>query len=89
MNRQSTETWSAIGFKDCLARVWPRARVVFEESDADRVLERPYAQVDRKKLKRTLLETCLQNRAQLVRGKVHDVLHEQEKSVVQCSDNRK
>lgn len=46
------------GYKDCIDRVWKEAGIVFDEDTPELVLERPYGRVDRKRMKKRLLQEC-------------------------------
>lgn len=49
------DEFKALGFDDCYRAVWNKARVIIDDSDAEgKMLDRAYAQVDRKKLKQKL-----------------------------------
>ena len=57
VSNDSPEAFS--GLKDCFDVVWPSATVYLDSSNqGERTLTRPYARVDRPKLKRKLLEQC-------------------------------
>lgn len=49
-----------MGLEDYLEVVWPRANVFLGSGDGDeKFLTRPYGRVDRPKLKRMLLQRCI------------------------------
>ena len=50
------DEFKALGFDDCYRAMWNKARVIIDDSDPDgKMLDREYAQVDRKKLKQKLI----------------------------------
>lgn len=68
------DEFEAMGLDDCFHKVWSRADVFLENNDppkqaflrpfflnSTRRLNRPYARVDRPKLKRKLIESCKEN----------------------------
>lgn len=55
-------TWldelSPLGLDDCASHVWPNTSVYTGSSDEKTILLRPYARIDRTKLKRRLMSRC-------------------------------
>lgn len=67
--------------------MWPKVRVTFEEDENIRRLERPYGQVDKQKLKRHLLRTCVDNGVLFTGGKVLNVEHGRCSSTAVCTND--
>ena len=72
-----------LGLDDCFANVWPKARVVIDDEHPEGIqLDRPYAQVDRVKLKDKLLARCVERGVAFGSCAVEDVTHEPDGSIV-------
>ncbi|CAD7702617.1 unnamed protein product [Ostreobium quekettii] len=81
------DEFEAMGLADCLEVVWPKAKVFLHDGeDGERFLNRPYARVDRPKLKRKFLERCLKQGVRFHVTKVEDIMHDDYRSEVKCSD---
>ena len=77
------DEFEELGFDDCFANVWPKARVVIDDDRPEGIrLDRPYAQVDRVKLKDKLLARCVERGVQFGACAVEDVRHERDGSIV-------
>lgn len=77
-----------MGLDDCFDIVWDKAVVHLDSSQSgERSLFRPYARVDRPKLKRKLLEKCIAAGVKFHSAKVTGVAHGQGSSTLQCSDS--
>ena len=66
-----------LGFDDCVDVVWTESSVVFEDAAPGALenvtLQRPYGRVDRKRLKRRLVDTCIKGDATLLTKRAVDV----------------
>eukprot|EP00191_Tetraselmis_sp_GSL018_P008538 CAMPEP_0177594828 /NCGR_PEP_ID=MMETSP0419_2-20121207/9998_1 /TAXON_ID=582737 /ORGANISM="Tetraselmis sp., Strain GSL018" /LENGTH=491 /DNA_ID=CAMNT_0019086181 /DNA_START=226 /DNA_END=1701 /DNA_ORIENTATION=+ len=81
------DEFKAIGLDDCFETVWDSAVVQLDDGDEyTRHLTRPYARVDRPRLKRKLLRQCVDNGVAFLRAKATAVDHGSEVSVLRCSD---
>ena len=77
------DEFEELGLDDCFANVWPKARVVIDDEHPEGIqLDRPYAQVDRVKLKDKLLARCVRRGVRFGACAVEDVRHERGGSVV-------
>ncbi|XP_077230956.1 capsanthin/capsorubin synthase, chromoplastic-like [Tasmannia lanceolata] len=79
------DEFESLGLVDCLDETWPMA-TVFIDDQKRKFLDRPYGRVSRKGLKTRLLEGCLSNGVKFHQAKVWKVVHQEFKSMVQCSD---
>lgn len=53
------DEFEALGLEDCIDKTWNRATVFLDgDPDSERTLARPYGRVDRRRLKRRLLDAC-------------------------------
>lgn len=72
-----------MGLGDCFSRSWDIARVILDEEHSEGMaLDRPYAQVDRLKLKTKLMRAAHDSGCEFLKGKVSDVDHEERLSSV-------
>ena len=66
-----------LGFDDCVDVVWTESSVVFEDAAPGALenvtLQRPYGRVDRKRLKRRLVDACIKGDATLLTKRAVDV----------------
>ena len=66
-----------LGFADCVDVVWKESNVVFEDAAPDALpnvtLSRPYGRVDRRRLKKRLVNTCNKGDTKLLTKRVVDV----------------
>ena len=66
-----------LGFDDCVDVVWTESSVVFEDAAPGALenvtLQRPYGRVDRKRLKRRLVDACIKGDATLLEKRAVDV----------------
>ena len=77
------DEFEELGLEDCFNHVWPKARVVIDDETPEGIrLDRPYAQVDRIKLKDKLLRRCVDAGVVFGALAVDAVEHEDEGSVV-------
>ena len=85
------DEFKALGFDDCYRAVWNKARVIIDGSDADgKMLDRAYAQVDRKKLKQKLISRSVTQGVEFGIAAVDSCDHsDPNHSVVTLSDGRK
>lgn len=86
------DEFEALGLDDCFDTVWQKAVVHLDSTpEGERNLLRPYARVDRPKLKRKLLERCIARDVTFHLSKVETVNHDivPGKSEVVCSDSGK
>lgn len=82
------DEFEAMGLDDCFETVWNYAVVHLDSKErGKRTLDRPYARVDRPKLKRKILERCIKAGVKFHQAKVEDVSHADGKSKIICSDN--
>ena len=82
-----TDEFEAMGLEDCFDVVWPSATVYLDSSNkGERTLTRPYARVDRPKLKRKLLEQCIMHGVEFHFAKVQDSESTKEATEVICGD---
>eukprot|EP00899_Mesostigma_viride_P022213 jgi/Mesvir1/3176/Mv16334-RA.1 len=79
------DEFEEMGFDDCFEKTWPQANVFLDEGD-ERRLSRPYARVDRFKLKRKILRQCCEHGVMFLEDKVVNVEHLASESRVTCSD---
>eukprot|EP00210_Caulerpa_lentillifera_P003218 g3074.t1 len=68
------DEFEAMGLEDCLQKIWSKSEVYLENNDSPRVLNRPYARVDRPKLKKRLLSDCTTNGVYFKEAKVDSVV---------------
>jgi len=79
------DEFEAMGLDDCYDVVWDKAIVHLDTGEKGmRTLNRPYARVDRPKLKRRLLEKCLAAGVKFHLAKVEGVEHAHGKSTLLC-----
>lgn len=82
-----TDEFEAMGLDDCFDVVWSSATVYLDSSkEGKRTLSRPYARVDRPKLKRKLLEQCIHHGVAFHYAKVTEALNTKEKTEILCGD---
>uniref|UniRef100_A0A0D9VD69 lycopene beta-cyclase n=1 Tax=Leersia perrieri TaxID=77586 RepID=A0A0D9VD69_9ORYZ len=74
-----------MGLAHCLDTVWPTASV-FISHDQVKSLSRPYARVDRRGLKSTMVNRCIAHGVKFHKAKVTNVNHGDASSVVICDD---
>lgn len=75
-----------MGLDDCFDVVWNTAVVHLDsEERGERTLDRPYARVDRPKLKRRLLERCIASGVKFHTVKVEGVSHAGGRSTLRCA----
>ncbi|KFM24907.1 Lycopene beta cyclase, chloroplastic [Auxenochlorella protothecoides] len=76
-----------MGLEDCFDTVWDRAVVYLDSGpDGQRSLSRPYARVDRPRLKRKMLSECVRHGVQFHSVKAEDATHGDGRSTLRCSD---
>lgn len=81
------DEFEAMGLDDCFDVVWDSAVVHLDSGErGKRKLSRPYARVDRPKLKRRLLERCITSGVKFHVAKVDEVKHAGGKSTLKCGD---
>jgi lycopene beta-cyclase len=85
------DEFKALGFDDCYRAVWNKARVVIDETDVEgKMLDRAYAQVDRKKLKAKLFARTLKQGVEFGAAAVESCDNSSSShSIVTLSDGRK
>lgn len=77
------DEFEELGLADCFNNVWNRARVVIDDEHPDGILlDRPYAQVNRKALKDKLLQRCIDQGVVFGSCAVESVDHEKGGSVI-------
>ncbi|KAL0547563.1 hypothetical protein IC582_017503 [Cucumis melo] len=74
-----------LGLEDCLRKTWPMASLYLSDEKV-KYLDRPYAQVSRKKLKMKLMEECIRKGVKFHKAKVWEINHQQFESSVSCND---
>eukprot|EP00890_Picochlorum_soloecismus_P003143 jgi/Picsp_1/382/NSC_00380-R1_lycopene beta cyclase len=80
----------AMGLDDCFGVVWPSATVYLNSSgQGEKTLTRPYARVDRPKLKRKLLEQCIERGVKFHQSKVKDSSNLRHGTCLTCEDGFK
>jgi len=76
-----------MGLDDCFDVVWPSATVFLNATEqGEKTLERPYARVDRPKLKRKLLGRCIDNGVVFHEAKVESSKPLTDMTVLVCED---
>jgi len=76
-----------LGLADCFETIWDKAVVYLDcGEEHTKYLERPYARLDRPKLKRKLLQACVKHGVTFLRTKGTDVDHSSETSLLSCGD---
>jgi len=85
------DEFKALGFDDCYRAVWNKARVIIDETDVEgKMLDRAYAQVDRKKFKQKLMARCMKQGVEFGMSTVESCDHSDPTfSVVTLGDGRK
>ncbi|GIL80240.1 hypothetical protein Vretimale_17433 [Volvox reticuliferus] len=84
------DEFQAMGLEECLHVIWPKAKVWLNSlPDGEKFLDRPFARVDRPKMKRVLLERCAVAGVTFLHGKVAGCSHGEGSSEVQLTDGRK
>ncbi|XP_010552967.1 PREDICTED: lycopene beta cyclase, chloroplastic-like [Tarenaya hassleriana] len=73
---------------DCLDTTWSGA-VVYIDDHVKKDLGRPYGRVNRKLLKSKMLQKCILNGVKFHQSKVTNVIHEESRSTLFCSDGVK
>ena len=82
------DEFEAMGLDDCLEFTWPRANVFLDSTAAGkRELRRPYGRVDRAKLKRRLLDRCIDNGVAFVEARAEGVEHGSSHSTLSLSSS--
>nr|D9IL23.1 RecName: Full=Lycopene beta cyclase, chloroplastic; Short=OgLCY-B; Flags: Precursor [Oncidium hybrid cultivar]ADJ67814.1 lycopene beta-cyclase [Oncidium hybrid cultivar] len=79
------DEFAAMDLLDCIDASWNSASVFIDDNNR-KLLSRPYARVDRRRLKSRLLNAYLSNGVRFHQSKVLNVVHEEAKSVLLCSD---
>lgn len=79
------DEFAAMDLLDCLDASWASASVHIDESTCKH-LSRPYARVNRRQLKSRMLGACISNGVCFHQSKVLNVVHEESRSMVFCSD---
>ncbi|XP_022973132.1 capsanthin/capsorubin synthase, chromoplastic-like [Cucurbita maxima] len=79
------DEFQALGFQDCFHKTWPMASVYLNDEKV-KFLDRPYAQVSRKKLKMKLMEECATKGVKFHKAKVWEIKHQEFESSVACDD---
>ncbi|KAL6138022.1 hypothetical protein ACLB2K_063310 [Fragaria x ananassa] len=79
------DEFEAMDLLDCLDTTWSGA-VVFIDEHSKKDLDRPYGRVNRKQLKSKMLQKCISNGVKFHQAKVNNVIHEEDKSLLVCSD---
>ena len=84
------DEFKALGFDDCYRAMWNKARVIIDESDPEgKILDREYAQVDRKKLKQKLISRSVKQGVEFGTAAVESCDHGNEHySTVKLDDGR-
>mmetsp|Transcript_1612 Transcript_1612/g.3697 ORF Transcript_1612/g.3697 Transcript_1612/m.3697 type:complete len:1215 (-) Transcript_1612:111-3755(-) len=80
------DEFEQLGHDDCFLRSWKTAQVRIDETSSPIRLSREYAQVDRDKLKRKLLNRATDHGAEFLKGAVLDVEHDLEVSRVRVGE---
>jgi len=85
------DEFKALGFDDCYRAMWNKARVIIDDSDVEgKMLDREYAQVDKKKFKQKLMGRCLKQGVEFGVSTVESCDHSNSAfSVVHLGDGRK
>lgn len=79
------DEFEAMDLLDCLDTTWASA-VVYLDENIKKSLKRPYGRVDRRRLKAKMMEGCINNGVKFHQAKVSRVTHEEDCSLVLCSD---
>lgn len=79
------DEFEAMDLLDCLDATWAGA-VVYIDDLSTKLLDRPYARVNRKNLKTKMMQKCVRNGVKFHQAKVLKVIHEEEKSFLICND---
>lgn len=79
------DEFEAMDLLDCLDTTWSGA-VVYIDENTTKDLSRPYGRVNRKQLKSKMLGKCIANGVKFQQAKVLNVVHEESKSLLLCSD---
>lgn len=79
------DEFEAMDLLDCLDTTWSGA-VVYIDENSKKNLSRPYGRVNRKHLKSKMLGKCIANGVKFHQAKVVNVIHEESKSLLVCSD---
>lgn len=79
------DEFEAMDLLDCLDATWPGA-VVYIDDRSTKLLDRPYARVNRKNLKSKMMQKCVSNGVRFHQAKVVKVIHEETKSLLICND---
>lgn len=83
------DEFEAMGLDDCLEVTWPQARVYLDSGpDDEKFLRRPYGRVDRDKLKRTLLQRCIDSGVLFHLDRVSGATHSGPTSKLQCAGGK-
>lgn len=82
------DEFEAMDLLDCLDTTWSGA-VVYIDDHTKKDLGRPYGRVNRKLLKSKMLQKCISNGVKFHQSRVTNVIHEESKSTVVCSDGLK
>ncbi|XP_020589473.1 LOW QUALITY PROTEIN: lycopene beta cyclase, chloroplastic [Phalaenopsis equestris] len=81
------DEFAAMDLLDCLDASWSSAFVYIDNSTTNcKLLSRPYARVDRRRLKSRMLGSCISNGVRFHQSKVLNVVHEESRSLLFCSD---
>ncbi|KAK8960534.1 hypothetical protein KSP40_PGU008761 [Platanthera guangdongensis] len=79
------DEFAAMDLLDCLDATWASASVHIDDV-ACKHLSRPYARVNRRQLKSRMLAACLSNGVCFHQSKVLNVVHEDSRSILFCTD---
>lgn len=79
------DEFEALDLLDCLDASWPGA-VVYIDEQSKKLLDRPYARVNRKQLKSKMMNKCVSNGVKFHQAKVVKVVHQESKSLLICND---
>ena len=81
------DEFEAMGLADCVDTTWKRAKVQFTEGEEAVCLDRQYGRVDRRRLKKRLLDGCVRSGVLFHAAKARGVSHTDGwRSCLQCDD---
>mmetsp|Transcript_5967 Transcript_5967/g.21840 ORF Transcript_5967/g.21840 Transcript_5967/m.21840 type:complete len:548 (+) Transcript_5967:236-1879(+) len=83
------DEFEQLGLTDCIDRTWSKARVITDNGGEGVPLFRPYARVDRMKLKCKLLGRCVEWGVGFLDSVVEGIEHGEKSSTVTCAGGRK
>lgn len=82
------DEFESLDLGSCLDKTWPMTSVHINDNKT-KYLDRPYGRVNRKRLKKELINRCLLNGVKFHKAKVWEIEHQEFESFVVCDDGNR